>query len=421
MKAELEKISQAVARQEINFDRLKAVARKISFCQGKVILTGVGKSGIIAKKIAATLTSIGVSALFIHPTEALHGDIGLVDDHDIVICLSYSGSTPEVAQFINRLKNNYIICISNNPRSAIAYYADKTIPLHVNGEADPLNIIPTISTTTMLVIGDLIAIEIMKIRGVSEKDLQKFHPGGSIAENVNGKIDTKFICIIPARYDSKRFTGKVLKKINGVSMIQRVYQQAIQSKNIESVYVATDSWRIHDHVKEFGQVIFTGKADNGTERCIQALKKLDLGWSEKDVLINLQADMPFILPEQIDQVCEAMKTPDRNIATLVYSDPDSMNNPNKVKAIVSTRNYAMYFGRSPIPSGADPFIHVGIYAFRMRVLPELERLRMTELETSESLEQLRWLENGYNIYVEKTPSPVMTVDCVEDLFEIENL
>ncbi|MCX7905075.1 MAG: KpsF/GutQ family sugar-phosphate isomerase [Elusimicrobiales bacterium] len=157
---------------------------------GKVVLSGIGKSGIIAKKISATLVSTGTPSVFIHPVEALHGDIGLINKNDIVIVLSNSGSSIEVIKFAKFLKdkNIKVFSITNKANSKLSLFSYATILLYTKREACPHNLVPTSSTTSMLALGDAVAITLMKLKKYSEKDFAKVHPGGNIGRLIHLKV-----------------------------------------------------------------------------------------------------------------------------------------------------------------------------------------------------------------------------------------
>jgi|Deesub1362B_J571_1020462.scaffolds.fasta_scaffold00090_20 arabinose-5-phosphate isomerase len=167
----------------INEDFLKAIELLMS-CEGKIIVTGVGKSGIIAKKIASTLTSTGTPALYLHPSESLHGDIGVVDQKDIVIAISKSGRTDEIAMIISFLKrrNIPIIAITSNRNSELARESDISVIIQVEKEACPFDLAPTVSTTTVLALGDAIAIILMDLKRFKADDFAALHPGGDIGK-----------------------------------------------------------------------------------------------------------------------------------------------------------------------------------------------------------------------------------------------
>jgi 3-deoxy-manno-octulosonate cytidylyltransferase (CMP-KDO synthetase) len=242
-----------------------------------------------------------------------------------------------------------------------------------------------------------------------------------------------FIAVIPARYASTRFPGKPLVDINGKSMIQRVYEQALKSSHLSQVCVATDDARIFDHVTNFGgKVVFTSESHNsGTDRCFEAAQKLNL--SESDIVLNIQGDEPFIHPEQIDLICGCFRQQSVNIATLVkkISTFQELEN-NSIPKVSLTKNFeALYFTRSCIPfvrgkekkdwlNFASFYKHIGIYAYRLKTLAEITHLPQGELELAESLEQLRWLENGYKIQTAITNQESISIDTPEDLQTLFN-
>lgn len=239
----------------------------------------------------------------------------------------------------------------------------------------------------------------------------------------------KFIGIIPARYASTRFPGKPLVDIGGMTMIERVYRQA--SKALERVVVATDDERIRDAVKAFGGEVVMTSADHcsGTDRCREAY--INCG-SDADVVINIQGDEPFIAPSQIEAVADCFRRdPATPIATLVrLFDPqlgwDALFNPNTPKVVLDKDGNALYFSRSIIPyvrshqwqewiDNATFHTHVGLYGYRADILAELTKLQRSPLEIAESLEQLRWLQNGYRIATALTTEPTVGIDTPADL------
>ena len=238
-----------------------------------------------------------------------------------------------------------------------------------------------------------------------------------------------FIGIIPARYASSRFPGKPLADINGKPMIQRVYEQAV--KALPLVYVATDDARIVACVENFnGNVILTATTHrSGTDRCAEAIAKIQLDRNIKfDIVVNIQGDEPFIEPLQIHQLVACFDTPEVQIATLVkrFSAEEDIFNPNIPKVVVNKEGEALYFSRSPIPYVRDFghsewatkhtfFKHIGMYAYRADILRVLSNLAPGSLEAAESLEQLRWLENGFRIKVAETEYETHAVDTPEDL------
>lgn len=244
----------------------------------------------------------------------------------------------------------------------------------------------------------------------------------------------RFVGIIPARFASTRFPGKPLVDIGGKTMIQRVYEQV--SKALNEVYVATDDQRIFDAVVAFGgKVIMTSSQHkSGTDRCYEAFSKL---YEKFDVIINVQGDEPFIQPEQILELQKCFENQDTQIATLakLFSEKDgyeALCNPNTPKLVINKRNEAMYFSRSVIPylRGVDNenwianqtyLKHVGIYAYKAEVLRDLTLLEQSPLEIAESLEQLRWLENGYRIRVGFTDVETVGIDTPEDLDKVKGV
>ncbi|MFC2087597.1 3-deoxy-manno-octulosonate cytidylyltransferase [Bacteroidota bacterium] len=241
-----------------------------------------------------------------------------------------------------------------------------------------------------------------------------------------------YLGIIPARYASSRLPGKPLLKIDGQSIISRVYKQA--KKAIKDVIVATDDERIVREVERYGgkAVMTSPKHENGTERCAEALDLYEK-YSETvfGYVINIQGDEPFIQPEQIQLVKECFKDRNAQIGILikVIDTREELENPNVVKAVINRYNFALYFSRSPIPylrnTNKDEWIkhfrfykHLGLYAYQANVLREVTKLESTPLEKAESLEQIRWLENGYKIKALITKYDSQGIDTPEDL---ENL
>ncbi|MCG3167588.1 MAG: 8-amino-3,8-dideoxy-manno-octulosonate cytidylyltransferase [Bacteroidia bacterium] len=232
----------------------------------------------------------------------------------------------------------------------------------------------------------------------------------------------KTIIIIPARYASTRFPGKPLANIGGMSMIQRVYEQAVKSGVAKKVIVATDDEKIFAHVKGFlGEVVMTSAAHkSGTDRCFDALVKIA---ENIDVVINLQGDEPFVQPEQLRKLISCFSDPDCKIATLVkkIENNEELENLNVVKVVKDANNYALYFSRSPIPFNREKentptyFKHLGLYAYRAETLKDITSLQISSLEIAESLEQLRWLENGYKIKVAETELESIAIDSPADL------
>lgn len=237
----------------------------------------------------------------------------------------------------------------------------------------------------------------------------------------------KKIGIIPARYGSSRFPGKPLVDISGKPMIQHVFERAMES-SLDEIYVATDDQRIVDRVIAFdGNVLLTSpNHPSGTDRCGEASIKLHL--DDHDIIVNIQGDEPFIQKEQIDALVALFDQPDVEIATLVkpFDNPLDAQNPNKVKVVFSNQHKALYFSRSPIPYPRDSeeityYKHLGIYAYRYQTLKKLITLPISSLEKVEKLEQLRWLENNFSIFVAITDHESIAIDTPEDMHKIHNL
>ena len=236
-----------------------------------------------------------------------------------------------------------------------------------------------------------------------------------------------FIGIIPARFQSTRFPGKPLAVLGGQPIIQRVYENA--RKALTEVYVATDDERIYKAVEAFGgKAVYTSPDhQSGTDRCAEAAQKI-AGQIQFDVVINIQGDEPFIRTEQIEGLKDCFNYPETEIATLIkpITSPAEITNINRPKVVVNQNQEAMYFSRSPIPFVRDArpeewigrntfYSHIGMYAYRFDVLLELTKLPVGILEKAESLEQLRWLENGYRIKTAQTTFENIGIDTPEDL------
>ena len=239
---------------------------------------------------------------------------------------------------------------------------------------------------------------------------------------------TKFVGIIPARYASSRFPGKPLAKLGDSPVIEHVVKRV--EKVLEEVYVATDDERIAEVVTGFGgrPIMTSPNHPSGTDRVMEAYLK---SGSKADVIINIQGDEPFIAEEQIRLLMSAFDDQNTQIATLARRfDPaagfDALFDPNLVKLVKDDKDFALYFSRSIIPyvrgkvwtewlESAVFHTHVGIYAYRADVLERLTKLPQSSLEKAESLEQLRWLQNGYKIKVGITDTPTIGIDTPDDL------
>ncbi|MEJ8800697.1 3-deoxy-manno-octulosonate cytidylyltransferase [Pontibacter sp. H249] len=236
--------------------------------------------------------------------------------------------------------------------------------------------------------------------------------------------------IIPARYASTRFPGKPLTDINGKSMIQRVYEQA-KSANLAEVLVATDDQRIFEHVQSFGgKAVMTAEHhQSGTDRCFEAYQRYNQPF---EYVINIQGDEPFIKPEQINLVANCFRNPQTQLATLIkeIESPEELFNINSPKVVISNTGDALYFSRQPIPYCRNVpndiwhrqhtyYKHIGIYGYRADILEQITQLPPSALELAESLEQLRWLENGYKIATAITEFETIGIDTPEDLEKVK--
>ena len=274
----------------------------------------------------------------------------------------------------------------------------------------------------------------------------------------------KILGVIPARFASTRFPGKPLVMIEGKTMIQRVYEQAKKCESLSKVVVATDDARIFNHVIAFGgeAMMTNDNHQSGTDRCAEVVEKLnfDIQTAHLDsdeavifdkikpkregiftAVINIQGDEPFIDPEQIEKIAdilrgglsgdEANQAASFDIATLAkeLGNQEDIDNPNVVKAVFGENGRAVYFSRSPIPylrgiekelwaESGQFFKHIGLYGYKTRVLLAISKLPKSLLEEIESLEQLRWLENGYSIGVAETELETIGIDTPEDLKKI---
>lgn len=239
----------------------------------------------------------------------------------------------------------------------------------------------------------------------------------------------KFIGIIPARYASTRFPGKPLALLGGKPVIQHVYEKV--AAVLEAAYVATDDERIYDAVKSFGGQVVMTRTDHksGTDRIEEAIEKIGGEW---DVVVNVQGDEPFVAKSQLDTICHCFDDSTTQIATLgkPFESMEAVQNPNSPKIVVDNMGFAMYFSRSVIPyvRGKEksswlthyPFLkHLGIYAYRKDVLRQVTQLPQSSLEIAESLEQLRWLQNGFKIKVGTTDVETVGIDTPQDLERAE--
>ncbi len=237
----------------------------------------------------------------------------------------------------------------------------------------------------------------------------------------------KILGIIPARYLSSRFPAKLLKTINGKSILQMVYEQCEKTQSLSKILVATDHEAIFEHVEGFhGEVLMTNtNHESGTDRCAEALK-LCGGSTSFDYVVNIQGDEPLIDPDTIDGLCSVL---DNNIEIATACFPirklEDLLSPNIVKVVKSERDQALYFSRSPIPHIRDEKVdqwlfrntfykHLGIYAYRVDILEKLVKFPVAKLESQEKLEQLRWLSNGFKINMVEAESEGFGIDTEQD-------
>lgn len=235
------------------------------------------------------------------------------------------------------------------------------------------------------------------------------------------------LCVIPARYASTRLPGKPLADIAGKPMIVRVYEQASKAKRLSGVIAAVDDERVYEAVVSHGgRAMMTAKNHpTGTDR----LAEVAAAHPEAELIINVQGDEPLIEPDLIDALAAAFEGDEELQMATVKSpmtDEDEMKNPNNVKVVTDKNGYALYFSRSLLPypreaSGVTVYKHIGIYAYRRDFLLRYARMEPTALERTESLEQLRALENGYKIKVIATDFRFVGVDTPEDLAEVNRL
>jgi len=233
----------------------------------------------------------------------------------------------------------------------------------------------------------------------------------------------KIIAMIPARYDSTRFPGKLMKDLGGKSIISRTYEAARHTELFDEVYVVTDSEAIKNEIERAGGKVVMSKKEHecGSDRIAEAVEFMDI-----DIVVNVQGDEPFIKKEPLQAVLEVFKGKDAariDLASLMQevTDWEQISDPNLVKVVVDYQNFALYFSRSPIPyprdrqSGVRYFKHIGVYAFRKQALMDFYRLPMRSLEATEKLENLRYLEYGKKIKLVETEFKGIGIDTPEDL------
>lgn len=246
----------------------------------------------------------------------------------------------------------------------------------------------------------------------------------------------KVLAVIPARYASTRFPGKPLALLGGESIVSRVWRRVSATEGVDTTVVATDDARIFDHVEQVagvGAVMMTSdRHRSGTDRCGEVLERLEQEGKHFDAVINVQGDEPFVEPAQLTALIECLKNPAVQIATLktrIHSTTELLS-PNNVKVVCGDDGQALYFSRQPLPyrrgvaqeewvNEGTYYKHVGIYAFKAEVLPQLCHLAPAALEECEKLEQLRWLAAGYIIAVRETEHANIGIDTPEDLAAAE--
>ncbi len=238
----------------------------------------------------------------------------------------------------------------------------------------------------------------------------------------------KILCVIPARYGSERLPGKPLIEIEGLSLIQRVYERAKKVKSFTDIVVATDDVRIFKHVEEFGGRVLMTRTDHksGTERMLEVAGRME----PYDIYVNVQGDEPLIPPEMLHdislKISDTSKTAIYTAATTI--EEDEIHDPNVVKLITDVENRAHLFSRAPIPfSKTGQWIasyhqrHIGVYFFTAAAIQIIKTLKAHPFEEYESLEQLRWLLNGLPIFVHPTHYKAIGVDTKEDIEKVKRL
>ena len=228
----------------------------------------------------------------------------------------------------------------------------------------------------------------------------------------------KKIALIPARVESKRFYGKLLKKLSGVPIIIRTYQSALKTNVFDEVYVVTDSDQIIDLLKSINGNYLKSSShhESGTDRIAEVAVDL-----EYDIIVNLQGDEPFINKSSIEKLVNEFKNIEVEMASLMrkFNDKDELNNPNNVKVIVDKDYYSINFSRIPMNSDKDNYKHIGVYAFRKETLIEFSKMEKTIMEKKEKIECLRYIENGKKIKMVKTDFSGISIDTPEDLIRAE--
>ena len=246
-------------------------------------------------------------------------------------------------------------------------------------------------------------------------------------------LSMKIFGIIPARYASTRFPGKPLARIGDRTMIRRVYERCLACRDLDELAVATDDERIGQEVASFGGKVILTSPDHasGTERCGEAARLIKA--RPGDIVINIQGDEPFIHPDQVSQVAGLFRNKEVEIGTLVkrIASPEELFSPHTVKATFDILHRAICFSRQALPycreavpeqwlSSTAYYKHIGLYGYRAGILQQLVKLQPSPLEKAESLEQLRWIENGFRVHVALTDRDSLSIDTPADLLKITN-
>ena len=238
----------------------------------------------------------------------------------------------------------------------------------------------------------------------------------------------KVIAVIPARYNSTRFPGKMMEILGNRTIITTTYQNVLETGLFDEVFVATDSELIFDEIsKNGGKAVMTGKHETGSDRIAEAVQNIDC-----DIVINVQGDEPFLKKEPLKQLIDVFYKDDKKKISLAslkiqLKESEEIRNPNNVKVITDNNGFALYFSRSVIPFQRELsydvtyYKHIGVYAFRKEALLKFSSLEMTPLEISEKLEQLRYLENGMKIKMVETDFVGIGIDTPEDLEKAKKL
>lgn len=238
----------------------------------------------------------------------------------------------------------------------------------------------------------------------------------------------KTIAVIPARYNSTRFPGKLMEVLGDKTIITTTYQNVVETGLFDEVFVATDSEMIFDEItRNGGKAVMTGQHETGSDRIAEAVQNIDC-----DIVINVQGDEPFLKKEPLKQLIDVFTNDDKKEISLAslkiqLKESEEIQNPNNVKVITDNKGFALYFSRSVIPFHRDLdfevkyYKHIGVYAFRKEALLKFSSLEMTPMEISEKLEQLRYLENGMKIRLVETDFVGIGIDTPEDLEKAKTL